>query len=97
MKLETPECIQYLRTHRYRISPVFTDVYYSISFQGLSAHSADHERLYNHKSLTVAHCFDHYFGIPLTYPHLPCLLEYLPYSSTINKFPIELFIIDDAC
>lgn len=95
--LDTPECVQYLREHRYRISPEFTDAYYPISFQGLSASDAYHERLYKHKSLTVAQCFSRYFGIPLTYPYLPCMLEYLPYSGTINKFPIELFVIEDGC
>ena len=38
---------------------------------------------------TVAEQYSKKRGYGLLYPYLPCMLQYLPESNTVNKIPFE--------
>jgi hypothetical protein len=90
--LWTEDCIKFLRTLRYRTLPPagFNGV---MRYHGITYKSAERELVISSTKTTVAEEYAFKKGHSLMHAYLPCMLEYLPETNTVNKIPLELIMI----
>lgn len=90
--LWTEECIKSLRSWRYRFTPPAAG-HGEMRYQGITFKSAERELADMSKKTTVAELYSSKLNRGLLHPYLPCMLEYLPETNTVNKIPFEFATI----